>query len=863
MWALKILLALPEQILFKSCNLGSSPAEQAWNDSARIDDNLLKKFTVDEDGEIYNDDNMDFINGFLDKLGKNESAGLRDADGDPNKKCIERIQNAVFTKVYGSSMLTELQAESAKPKIRNVLKALNGCVGDFAQIKGHDDLDVVPDMMEAIEYTLAHQNQSKAELEHTLKNAGSLDFTGDTPKFKTEHSVDMILAISDRAGSRNRLENVFKAISNGIKDEVASRDNPEVDMFSGPAEPKSKEQVVKQALNKLKDDNVQKSLKAGLWLLRKSKETVKGYIKQTGKLVYNYERNWQPKWHKIKDGQHTTILPNGRWATVTKESEGVFSLHTHPKGVPPGEDGSHLHDYFQRSSAAKDHRWWLKQELVLHPIPTILERLQELSASQVIAIPVADNIPNTSQRKQEAIKKIASEFNSKYTEQNPLKNTSMDCRVQVSVGGLKHFKNFTGDAKKWALLTKIDDVLRDAIYLRSELLDPRKRNDVNKIAFHKLGLVAQVGNEPILAIIDVQEDSNGDWIYDAGVESIEIKEPVASKTGLAENGALDQLSAQQQAITTLAQQMLSHNDHLTKSLRSGLRLRKSKRLTDLCTIKTVHDNSFATKTKSNFKGTFVTFLQSVKNSSSFGNEMFIDKSIHNTLQKSKLSSDRVKTPQQNDVATFKTTGLHLLRKSNGGENGRTDRRREIQTQGGTLKKSTGSSGRDGQEGRREGDERKRLQVGAWLIKSRSLDGRIDFNGLPVSIETGKSRIRAWSDPHTGKNGMTLMRNPYGYIKGTLGQDGDAVDAYVGPHRDAENVYIINQKKGPDFVKHDEQKCMLGFRDEQEAREAYLRHYDDPRFLGSVITIPFEAFKEKIESGRYEPERLHQQLAITS
>ncbi len=242
-------------------NLGSSPAEQAWSDASRIDDSLLKKFTVDEDGEIYNEDNMDFINGFLDKLGKNESASLRDADGDPNKKAIERIQNAVFTKVYGSSMLTELQAESAKPKIRNVLKALNGCAGDFAQVKAHDDLDVVPDMMEAIEYTLAHQAESRAELEHTLRNAGSLDFTGDTPKFKTEFATDMILAIADRAGSRNRLENVFRAISNGIKNEVASRKNPEVDMFSGPTEPKSKEQVVKQALDKVRrtDDGIQKS----------------------------------------------------------------------------------------------------------------------------------------------------------------------------------------------------------------------------------------------------------------------------------------------------------------------------------------------------------------------------------------------------------------------------------------------------------------------------------------------------------------------------------------------------------------------------------------------------------------------------
>lgn len=256
----------------QSSNLGSSPAEQAWSDSERIDDALLKKFTVDEDGEIFNDDNMDFINGFLGKLGKNEAASLRDSDGDPNKKAIERIQNAVFTKVYKSSMLTELQAESAKPKIRNVLKALNSCVGDFAQTQQHDDLDVVPDMMEAIEYYLGHQNESRAELEHKLKNAGSLNFTGDAPVFKTDHATNMILAIADRSGSRSKIENVFRSISNEIKNEVANRDNPEVDMFSGPYQPKSKEQVVGQALNKLDKEETKKSFcpSAFTHILRKS-----------------------------------------------------------------------------------------------------------------------------------------------------------------------------------------------------------------------------------------------------------------------------------------------------------------------------------------------------------------------------------------------------------------------------------------------------------------------------------------------------------------------------------------------------------------------------------------------------------------
>lgn len=132
-----------------------------------------------------------------------------------------------------------------------------------------------------------------------------------------------------------------------------------------------------------------------------------------------------------------------------------------------------------------------------------------------------------------------------------------------------------------------------------------------------------------------------------------------------------------------------------------------------------------------------------------------------------------------------------------------------------------------------------------LKKARKLDGKIDFNGLPISIETGRSRIRQWFDPHSDRSGMTLMRYPYGYVKGSLGQDGEAVDVYVGPHRNASNVYIVNQMKAPDFAEHDEQKVMLGFKTGDEAREAYLRHYDDQRFLGSIITMSFEEFKEKV------------------
>ena len=133
--------------------------------------------------------------------------------------------------------------------------------------------------------------------------------------------------------------------------------------------------------------------------------------------------------------------------------------------------------------------------------------------------------------------------------------------------------------------------------------------------------------------------------------------------------------------------------------------------------------------------------------------------------------------------------------------------------------------------------------------ARALHGRIDFNGLPISVENRMGSIRQWYDPHNGESGMTRMRRPYGYIKGTLGTDGDQYDVYVGPYRDAKFVYIVSQMKAPDFSKPDEEKALLGFRTLAEAKAFYLAHYNDPRFLGKITPMPFEEFKDKVMKTR--------------
>lgn len=126
-----------------------------------------------------------------------------------------------------------------------------------------------------------------------------------------------------------------------------------------------------------------------------------------------------------------------------------------------------------------------------------------------------------------------------------------------------------------------------------------------------------------------------------------------------------------------------------------------------------------------------------------------------------------------------------------------------------------------------------------------LQGHMKHQDIPIAIENRKGSVRSGVDKD-GKPWHTEMKHPYGYIKGTTGKDGEEVDCYVGPVKDAPNAYVVHQRK-EDGKGHDEDKVMLGFSSEKDAREAYLKHYNDPKFLGPVDEVPVERLKELIKS----------------
>ena len=126
-------------------------------------------------------------------------------------------------------------------------------------------------------------------------------------------------------------------------------------------------------------------------------------------------------------------------------------------------------------------------------------------------------------------------------------------------------------------------------------------------------------------------------------------------------------------------------------------------------------------------------------------------------------------------------------------------------------------------------------------KEYPFTGTIDFKGLMVHVENKPGTYRE------GKGWRTLMKMPYGEFLGTKGVDKDKLDVYVGPYRNAPNVYIIHQNKvrGPQEGKYDEDKVMLGFESLEQAKAAYLSHYDSDKYFRSATVMAFPLFKRAI------------------
>ena len=132
-------------------------------------------------------------------------------------------------------------------------------------------------------------------------------------------------------------------------------------------------------------------------------------------------------------------------------------------------------------------------------------------------------------------------------------------------------------------------------------------------------------------------------------------------------------------------------------------------------------------------------------------------------------------------------------------------------------------------------------------KTFKLQGHTEFQGIPIAIENQKGSVRKGVDKD-GKPWRTVMKLPYGYVKKTKGADGEEVDVFVGPHKDATHAFVVHQHKA-DGTGYDEDKVMLGLRNLKDATKRYLQHYNSKKFLGPIASVPMDRLKELFSSGK--------------
>ena len=117
-----------------------------------------------------------------------------------------------------------------------------------------------------------------------------------------------------------------------------------------------------------------------------------------------------------------------------------------------------------------------------------------------------------------------------------------------------------------------------------------------------------------------------------------------------------------------------------------------------------------------------------------------------------------------------------------------------------------------------------------------------IHGLDVTIETPKGYERH------GKGWKTTMPYDYGYFPGTKGNDGDSMDAAVGPESNGW-VYVIDQSVLGNPDKFDEHKCFLNWPSSKVALDAFHQgHHKAKDVLMDWTPMRADDFKQWLRTG---------------
>lgn len=133
-------------------------------------------------------------------------------------------------------------------------------------------------------------------------------------------------------------------------------------------------------------------------------------------------------------------------------------------------------------------------------------------------------------------------------------------------------------------------------------------------------------------------------------------------------------------------------------------------------------------------------------------------------------------------------------------------------------------------------------------------GHVRISGLDISIENPAGSTRKGVDSD-GKAWENQVQHHYGYIRRTVGADGDHVDAFVKPGTAPDHsgpVFIVDQVD-PKTGKFDEHKVVLGAVDRADAEAVYRANYaPDWQGMKSIKGMTMPAFKKWLAGDTTKP-----------
>lgn len=125
-----------------------------------------------------------------------------------------------------------------------------------------------------------------------------------------------------------------------------------------------------------------------------------------------------------------------------------------------------------------------------------------------------------------------------------------------------------------------------------------------------------------------------------------------------------------------------------------------------------------------------------------------------------------------------------------------------------------------------------------VVSSDGTKKTVDFQGITIHLDRPKGLVQTGKDS-SGKDWARAYKYDYGFIPKTLGGDGDGLDVFLGPNKDASETYWAIQNK--DDGTFDEYKVFMGFTSREAAIGAFRDHIP-VKFLGGMVSLRLDMMK---------------------